>query len=185
MSYTKQKCTSRRYLDNNVADSQETSGALEPDQSSKSLRQLLRINTAYAFTPAHTHSSFHMSVLVISWDYCTTKGFRISVECRELTVLDGRIHDRGWASLRAGCSQLWLWLSPRSGKLGPAEKCKVGSWWLVIIQEKRCTIMPSWWEVSYIFLKAETHNGEVPNVVRTECWMKGKNKTFIHLWHVN
>lgn len=30
------------YLDNNVADSQETPGALEPDQSSKSLRQAIK-----------------------------------------------------------------------------------------------------------------------------------------------
>lgn len=44
VSYTRQQCTQRRYLDDDVADSQETPGALEPDQSSQSLTQKLRIN---------------------------------------------------------------------------------------------------------------------------------------------
>lgn len=53
------------YLDNNVAHTQETPGALEPDQSSQSLRQPLR-NTAYIFTTAQNkQNTFHKSVLVV------------------------------------------------------------------------------------------------------------------------
>lgn len=54
------------YLDNNVAHTQETSGALEPDQSSQSLRQPLRNNNAYIFTTAQNkQNTFHKSVLVV------------------------------------------------------------------------------------------------------------------------
>lgn len=37
----------QNYLDNNVADSQESAGALKPDQSGQSLRWPLRISNAY------------------------------------------------------------------------------------------------------------------------------------------
>lgn len=88
-------------------------------------------------------------------------------------------------SLPGVCSPLWSLLSPQSGRLGPEEEFKDVVKKLFFakhdIKVKRAA--------SYIFLKAETNNGEVADVIGAKC-CRTKEKlnnvnqpTFIFMTH--